>query len=858
LKTPEQITQLVAEARAARFNALVVQVRRRGDALYNGSPFEPRATDSRLAPPPFDPLADLLAKAHDLSTGPRLEIHAWIVTYNIWNQQSTPPADARHPYNLHPDWLTRNDAGATWDGNNYAFDPGHPDVQRHTFNVAMDIISRYDIDGLNLDYIRYNGYIWGYNPVAVARFNARYGRTGQPAPTDELWRQFRRDQVTALVRKLYLSAAALKPHLKLSADTITWAPSVTTASAWTNSARAYGEVLQDWRSWMQEGILDLNMPMAYFRHTERAADYAAWNTFTKDHRYNRQAAIGPGIYLNSISNSLVQIRQTRAATPAGHRADGVVCYSYRVTNDEGAPRATFLEALTRPGRYDAVSPPVFAERAEPPAMPWKTTPTRGHLKGFILAAGQAQPVDGPSVSLTGASSRSAASDATGFYGAVDVLPGQYLLTAQAPGLGKARTNVVITAGVVTTADLVLTTNDITPPVITYLLLSSVADTAVAMRWATDEPADATVEFGLTHEYGLTSRTGARALGHTAVLSNLLPATLYHYRMKVSDAAGNLAVSADATFLTNPEGVISDLILDNPHATVVGAWNTGLGTSDKYGPDYRYRAQGGGAGYLQFTPTLLRAGLYDVFEWHPAGVNRTTNAPHEVRYFGDSRTVWINQETNGGRWNLMGRFPFAAGTEGYVRVTDAIPEPPPSNMVLADAIRFAYAAPLAAPQIATHPADQSARAGSQAAFEVAATGAPSPSYQWQFNAQPLAGATNSQLSIAPVREDHAGEYSVVVSNLLGTVTSSPATLRVIPLHPLRFLSVSLLTDRRVRLQIIGEPGATVELQRSTDLAEWDRFTSLVLTDGAGEFTDEPLTNQSQRFYRLRSAEPEHVR
>ena len=61
-------------------------------------------------------------------------------------------------------------------------EPEMTDLQQN-LRMAMDIISRYDVDGLNFDYIRYTGNTWGYHPIAVSRFNARYGRTGTPSPT---------------------------------------------------------------------------------------------------------------------------------------------------------------------------------------------------------------------------------------------------------------------------------------------------------------------------------------------------------------------------------------------------------------------------------------------------------------------------------------------------------------------------------------------------------------------------------------------------------------------------------------------------------------------------------------------------
>lgn len=463
-KSASQVTTLINDIRAANGNAVVVEVRKRGDAYYNDSIYEPHATDT--SPTNFDSLGDLITKAHDTSGGKaRIEVHAWIVSFKIWGSQTPPPASVPpHPYNAHPDWLTQDDAGATWDGS-YTFDPGHPDVQRHTFNVCMDIISRYDVDGLNFDYIRYSesgsAYgtnHWGYNPVAVARFNARYGKSGQPALNDPDWNQFRRDQVTAVVRKVYLNAIALKPQIKISADTITWSPSVTTDLGWTNSARAYRDVLQDWRAWMEEGILDLNVPMNYYRQSvpNYATDYTNWMNFAKDRRFNRHVVIGPGIYLNSASNAIIQMRATRALSPGGNSADGVCGYSYAVPNSNSIPFATFRTYLTNsPNAQDPIAPAIFSQRVAVPIMPWKATPTTGHLKGMVYGGSTTNPLDGAAFSLAGAVDRTNLTDATGFYGAVDLPPGGYTLTASYSGFAAQTASVVIVAGQVTTQGFIL-------------------------------------------------------------------------------------------------------------------------------------------------------------------------------------------------------------------------------------------------------------------------------------------------------------------------------------------------------------------------------------------------------------------
>ncbi len=451
-RSSTEINTLTNDLRKGKFNTVIPQVRRRGDAFYNSN-FEPK--NPSVSPSSFDPLADLVAKCHNTNFGQRIEVHAWIVSYHIW-QGTNPPTATNHPYLLHPDWLLTDVNSNTLVGNEYTFDPGHPDVQRHTFNVAMNIVTNYDVDGLNFDYIRYSDVNQGYNPVAVARFNQRYGRTGQPSPSDTDWMQFRRDQVTALVRKVYLNAIAVKPNIKISADTITWSPGPTSVSSWYSSSAAWNSVLQDWRGWMEEGILDLTIPMAYF---DQAGSYKLawtnWNNFAKDNQYSRHAIIGPGIYLNSVSNAIVQMRYTRTNSPGGNPARGSCGYSYRVTNKDGVSTANFINALVNPTAYDPITPAVFSQTATIPVMPWKATPTLGHLKGTIYSSNITNGLDGAVVTLTGPVTRKQTNDATGFYGFVDLPAGNYTVQATMPGYSSASNTITVSIGSVATRDVVL-------------------------------------------------------------------------------------------------------------------------------------------------------------------------------------------------------------------------------------------------------------------------------------------------------------------------------------------------------------------------------------------------------------------
>jgi uncharacterized lipoprotein YddW (UPF0748 family) len=680
MRSSGEVTALVNAARSGNFNAVIVEVRKRGDAYYNSN-FEPKATD--VSPQSFDPLADLITKAH--SGGPRIEVHAWITTYLAWNSQSPPP-QSTHPLNLHPEWLSVDNTGANWDGANYQFDQALPEVQQHVYNVSMDIISRYDVDGFHFDYVRYTGKEWGYHSNAVDRFNRRFNRSGVPSLNDSAWLQFRRDQVSDLVRKIYLNTMAVKPQVKLSAATICFAPGVSNDAQWYSSSAAWNDVLQDWRGWMQEGTLDLAVPMMYFDQRRYSNDWSAWSIFAKDHAFGHHVALGHGSYLNTLSNSLVQLRSSRVATSGGNAAHGVALYSYAVPGTN----VTFTQltnALTKPSTQDTNPIPLFTNAVATPVMSWKATPTLGHLKGIVTLAGSNE-LDGAVVSIFGPASAARTNDATGFYGFVHLQPGNYAVTASFSNCIARTTNVTIEAGAVQTVNFVLVPTNSMPatnsPISTLAVFPGRTEAIVA--WTTLTAADAQVQFGLTTNIGdATWRTSWRdpesLTNHAMFVAGLAPNTNY-FVQAISRAGTNVWTSPLATFAT-----AGDIVIDNADAFFSGSWSTGTSSLDKFGSNYLFGTSGSG-GTATFRPEIATPGFYDVLVWYPQGGNRPTNAPFVVSFDGGSVSGTMNQTTNGGGWRLVAaNKPFARGTSGYFQWQTIGAEA--GKVVLADAVRFSY-------------------------------------------------------------------------------------------------------------------------------------------------------------------------
>jgi hypothetical protein len=139
--------------------------------------------------------------------------------------------------------------------------------------------------------------------------------------------------------------------------------------------------------------------------------------------------------------------------------------------------------------------------------------------------------------------------------------------------------------------------DTTPPVISSIASSGVTSSGATVTWTTNEGSDTQVEYGTTTAYGAsTTLNPAMVTSHSAQLSGLAANTLYHYRVRSKDAAGNLAISADRTFTTAAADTQAPVItsiassgVTSSGATVTWTTNEGSNTQVEYGTTTAYGA-----------------------------------------------------------------------------------------------------------------------------------------------------------------------------------------------------------------------------------------------------------------------------
>jgi hypothetical protein len=133
--------------------------------------------------------------------------------------------------------------------------------------------------------------------------------------------------------------------------------------------------------------------------------------------------------------------------------------------------------------------------------------------------------------------------------------------------------------------------------------------------------------------------------------------------------------------TAPPPVYPFPVADNVDADYVGRWRVSTTAAGKYDKDVYYHVKGTGESTATWTLAVPQAGNYDVYAWWSAHSNRATNAPYTINHEGASHTVYMNQQTNGGRWNLLGTYYCGAGNYSVVLSNNA------NNYVFADAIKF---------------------------------------------------------------------------------------------------------------------------------------------------------------------------
>jgi uncharacterized lipoprotein YddW (UPF0748 family) len=313
-----RIREILDHHKRANMTSVLFQVRQSGTVYYQSS-FEPWGSYAGYAYPGFDPLQYAIEEAHKRG----LELHAWFNTFSVASTYTGTIA------NKHPEWICRDQNGNPMTSNRAA-SPGLQAVRDYTISVAMEIVRNYDIDGLHLDYVRWNEYdaddmedapsqieqetkpdgFFSNNTINKLTSTESTNRflydvehpysAGVPAGFNS-WEDWWRWSVTKFVKTLHDSVQSVKPWVRLSPAAL--GKYKTGGSTGWNG---YYVVYQDAALWFNEGYVEQLTPMHY--HWLTGNDL--FNAITSDWEPNIQPGIqagrlytcGPGSYRLADNN----------------------------------------------------------------------------------------------------------------------------------------------------------------------------------------------------------------------------------------------------------------------------------------------------------------------------------------------------------------------------------------------------------------------------------------------------------------------------------------------------------------------------------------------------------------------------
>lgn len=316
--SPEDVAHIMARAGAAGFNLVYFQVRGRADAFYRSDhePWAANLTGVLGMDPGWDPLG--VAVNEGRARG--VEVHAWINAFTGWaGSTPPPPSTPLHAFLEHPDWVMVDSGGVAmpYHSGTRWMSPGHPGVRRRLARVAADIVRKYPVGGVHLDFIRYPGTDYSWDEPSLAAFDSL--RALEPGLD---FAEMRRRFVTWAVGEVMDSLEVEDPEARLSAAV--WGI-YRNEPGWSGVSTGYGSVLQDAREWDRLGIVDALAPMVYWTLAPTYGGRLDFAYLADDHATALREPAFIGLYVPGMDGRALAQHVERARM-AG--AEGTAVFSF--------------------------------------------------------------------------------------------------------------------------------------------------------------------------------------------------------------------------------------------------------------------------------------------------------------------------------------------------------------------------------------------------------------------------------------------------------------------------------------------------------------------------------------------------
>lgn len=336
--------------KAHNYNAVIFQVRPQADALYQ-SELEPwsyylTGEQGKAPDPLYDPLTFWTEAAHDRG----LELHVWLNPYRAHHVVGGPVSDYSMVKKM-PETVLHLKEGYWW------FDPSLKATQDHGVKVVMDIVKRYDIDGVHFDdyFYPYPSYNNNEDFPDTTSWNQYIKNGGTLSRGD-----WRRNSVNVFIERLYKEIKEVKPHVKFGLSPFgIWRPGYPES---VGGFDQYDQLYADARLWLQKGWVDYFAPQLYWpisRIPQSFPVLLGWWAQQNDMKRH----LWPGISIGrdtsrfTVNETLNQIMITRGMLPG---SSGVIHWS-------------LSSVIRNPNMGQMLMNGPYAKKALVPASPWLST-----------------------------------------------------------------------------------------------------------------------------------------------------------------------------------------------------------------------------------------------------------------------------------------------------------------------------------------------------------------------------------------------------------------------------------------------------------------------------------------------------
>ncbi len=349
-----ELVAILNLARATGLNAVVLQVRANGDALYQSTlePWARSLTGTQGTNPGWDPLSFAVSQAHARG----LELHAWFNPFRAGNLSDTLRMDAMHFAKRRPD-LARAYCSQLW------FDPGETAVHDQAIAVVQDVVRRYAVDAVHLD-----DFFYPYPETRCPSLQfpdsagfARYRTAGGSLARDD----WRRDNVNRFVERLYGAVRAESRTVRVGISPFgIWRPG---NPAGITGLDAYGSIYADSRQWLQRGWVDYFAPQLYWSIASTGQSFPALLDWWSQQNTLRRH-LWPGLAAYRVADG------TSSSFGAGEINSQVLLARGR-SGAAGGPTGTVLYnttslRLNRDGLATLLTGGAYAAAALVPASTW--------------------------------------------------------------------------------------------------------------------------------------------------------------------------------------------------------------------------------------------------------------------------------------------------------------------------------------------------------------------------------------------------------------------------------------------------------------------------------------------------------